>query len=120
MLESFFQNMSVKMTKEMYFEMCEALGNEPVEEEIPIEIDDFPDEVQEAISIYYKMRDEWDTMNGVYLGKNYAGFSDILDILEIDHIDRKFLLELISIMDSIRSKVLAAQRPKQDTKPKTS
>ena len=30
------------MTKEQYFEMCEALGNEPAESEIPIEFDDFP------------------------------------------------------------------------------
>lgn len=107
------------MTKELYFEMCEALGNEPIEEEIPVEIEDFPDEVQEAISIYYRLRDEWDTMNGIYMGKSYAGLGDILDILEIDHADRKYLLELLAVMDSERSKVLTAQRPKQDTKPKT-
>lgn len=111
--------MSVKMTKEMYYEMCEALGNEPLEEEIPVEIDDFPDEVQEAISIYYKLRDDWDTMNGVYMGKSYAGLGDILDILEVDNADRKYLLEWIAVMDAARSKVLSAQRPKQSTTTKT-
>lgn len=108
--------MSVKMTKETYFEMCEALGNEPIEEEIPVEIDDFPDEVQEAINVYYKLRDEWDTMNGVYMGKSYTGLSDILDILEIPLQDRKYMLEWVAVMDAARSKMLEAQRPKQSTK----
>lgn len=113
MLGSFFQNMSVKMTKESYFEMCAALGTEPIEEEIPIELDDFPEEVQEAINVYYKLRDEWDTMNGVYMGKSYTGLRDILDILEIDIADRKYVLEWISVMDASRSKVIEASKPKQ-------
>lgn len=116
MLEAFFQNMSAKMTKELYFEMCEALGSEPVESEIPIEIDDFPEEVQEAINVYYKLRDEWDTMNGVYMGKSYTGLRDILDILEIPTQDRKYVLEWVSTMDAARSKMLEAQRPKQPAK----
>ena len=111
--------MSVKMTKDMYFEMCEALGTEPVDSEIPVEIDDFPEEVQEAIAIYYRLRDEWDTMNGTYMGKSYTGLGDILDILEVEKADRKYLLDWIAVMDSARSKVLSAQRPKQDIKSKT-
>jgi hypothetical protein len=39
------------MTKEQYFEMCEALGTEPDPLEIPIEFDDLHLEVQEAYSI---------------------------------------------------------------------
>ncbi len=116
MLESFFQNMSAKMTKEAYYEMCEALGTEPVEEEIPVEMDDFPEEVQEAINVYYKLRDEWDTMNGVYMGKSYTGLIDILDILEIPKQDRKYVLEWVSVMDASRSKMLEAQRPKSQPK----
>lgn len=116
MLESFFENLSAKMTKEDYFDMCEALGTEPVESEIPVEINDFPDEVQEAINVYYKLRDEWDTMNGVYMGKSYTGLIDILDIVEIPKEDRKYTLEWISVMDAARSKTIAAQKPKQSTK----
>lgn len=113
MLNSYFQNMGVGMTKEAYFEMCEALGSEPLEEEIPIEIEDFPPEVQEAIGIYYRLRDEWDTMNGIYLGKSYTGIGDILDILEVDVKDRKYLLEWVSIMDAARSKAIEAKKPKK-------
>lgn len=116
MLYSFFQNMSVSMSKEAYFEMCEALGSEPLEDEIPVEMDDFPDEVQEAISIYYKLRDEWDTMNGIYLGKSFAGFGDILDILEVPIEDRKYLLEWIAIMDAARSKAYSEMKAAKETK----
>lgn len=118
MLGSFFQNMSVSMTKEAYFEMCEALGTEPLEEEIPVEMSDFPTEVQEAINIYYKLRDEWDTMNGIYLGKSYAGLGDILAILEVPFEDRKYLLEWLSVMDAARSKALKDLRPAKEVKSK--
>ncbi len=111
--------MSVSMTKEAYFEMCEALGTEPLEEEIPVEMSDFPVEVQEAISIYYKLRDEWDTMNGIYMGKSYAGLGDILTILEVPNEDRKFLLEWLSVMDAARSKALKDLRPAKEVKAKT-
>jgi len=105
--------MSAKMTKDLYFEMCESMGNEPVEEEIPVEIDDFPDEVQDAINLYYKLRDNWDTMNGVYLGKSYTGLRDILDILEIASEDRKYVLDWIGVMDAARSKAIDLQKPEE-------
>ena len=31
------------MTRERYFKMCEQLGQEPKEEEIPLDASDFPD-----------------------------------------------------------------------------
>jgi hypothetical protein len=102
------------MTRDQYFEMCEALGTEPVEEEIPVEMEDFPTEVQEAIGVYYKLRDEWDTFNGNYMGKSYVGLSDIFDILDIEKKDRKFILEWISVMDSTRHKIINDQKPKSD------
>lgn len=106
------------MTKETYFELCETLGNEPVDEEIPVELDDFPDEVQEAIMVYYKLKDEWDTMNGVYMGKSFAGFNDILDILEVPFQDRKMLLEWVGIMDAARNKVYQEQRAAKEAQSK--
>lgn len=110
--------MSVGVSKEAYFEMCEALGSEPIEDEIPVEMEDFPPEVQEAIHVYYKLRDEWDTMNGTYLGKSFAGFADILDILEVPFEDRKFLLEWISIMDAARSKAFSEMKAAKEVKDK--
>ena len=48
------------MTKEQYFEMCDMLGTEPDESEMPIEQEDFPYELQQAFQIYYLLRDVWE------------------------------------------------------------
>ena len=102
------------MTKAAYFEMCEALGSEPLEEEIPVDYEDLLVDVQEALSMYHKLRDEWDSMAGVYLGKSYAGILDIFEIQGVPVEDRKTLYDLIGIIDTHRSKAIA------DAKPKTS
>lgn len=115
MLESYFQNLSVGMTKQEYFDMCEALGTEPIEEEIPVELSDFPIETQVAIDIYYKLHDEWDGMSGTYLGKSYAGLMDILDIFNIPKQDRKYVLDWLGTLDKVRSKLIKATRPKSDS-----
>lgn len=101
------------MTKEAYFEMCEALGNEPVDSEIPVEFGDFFIDVQEAFGIYQKLRDDWDTMNGNYMGKNYAGILDILTLLDVPVEDQRTMFELIGIIDSHRSKSIADAKPKK-------
>lgn len=101
------------MTKDTYFEMCEALGSEPLEHEIPVEYDDFPVEVQEAIRIYNNLQDNWDYMGGNYIGKNLTGFKDILNIFEVDPQDYRAVYELIMRIDRIRAKTI------QDSKPKT-
>lgn len=103
------------MTKDAYFEMCEMMGSEPVEEEIPVEFGDFPLTVQQAFSIYGKLRDEWDTMNGVYLGKSYAGILDILILLEVPVEDRRTIFDLLGIIDGHRSTAIAANKPKPKT-----
>lgn len=100
------------MTKEAYFEMCEALGSEPLEEEIPVEYDDLLVDVQEALSMYHKLRDEWDGMNGVYIGKSYAGILDIFELQGVPVEDRKTLYDLIGIIDTHRSKAIADAKPK--------
>lgn len=101
------------MTKDIYFEMCEALGSEPVESEIPVEYSDLPTDIQYALSIYSKFRDEWDTMNGVYLGKNYTGISDIFDILDVPKEDRRTMFDLLDLIDQHRAKVIKDNTPKK-------
>lgn len=101
------------MTKEAYFEMCEQLGTEPLDEEIPVEFEDFFIDVQQALGIYQKLRDEWDTMNGNYMGKNYAGLLDILHLLDVPVEDQRTMFELIGIIDNHRSKAISDAKPKK-------
>ena len=83
--------------------MCELMGNEPVEAEIPVEYEDFPVEVQQAFSVYNMLRDEWDSMSGVYLGKTLIGIKDILDAMEIEREEHKFMIILVRMIDRVRS-----------------
>ena len=96
------QNSSVAMSKETYFEMCASLGSEPDESEIPVEFEDFPMEVQQALIAYRMLRDEWDSMNGIYLGKSLIGISEVLEATEIDQEDRKFITMLVRTIDGVR------------------
>jgi hypothetical protein len=95
--------MSLGMTKDQYFEMCEMLGSEPLDSEIPVEFEDFPLEVQQAFNAYRMLRDEWDTMNGNYLGKSLIGVKDVLEATEIEQSEQKFIIMLIRMIDTVRS-----------------
>jgi uncharacterized Fe-S cluster-containing protein len=102
------------MTKSTYFEMCEALNSEPVESEIPVDFDDMCDDVQEAIIVYNMLQDSWDYMNGNYIGKNYAG---LFDILEIEHVsDKQLIFKLLGVIDRYRSKAIIANKKKTPAK----
>jgi hypothetical protein len=105
------QNATVAMTKEQYFDMCEQLGSEIVESEIPVEFDDFAMEVQLALSIYRMLRDEWEYMNGTYLGKNLNGIFELFDVYEVHPKDKKFYLELIHMIDSTRIDEIRNSKP---------
>lgn len=112
-LQSYFQNSAVSMTKEQYLEMCEMLGNEPNESEIPVEYDDLPLEVQDALRIYNTLQDNWDYMGGNYIGKNIHGIKDIFEMNDIEKVDHKSVYELILHIDRIRAKQIHDSKPKK-------
>ncbi len=103
----------VSMTKEQYFEMCEMFKSDPIESEIPVEFEDLNLDVQEAFGIYNMLQDNWDTMNGTYMGKIYTGILDILELNEID--DKKTTYTLIRKIDEYRSKAIKSKTPKKST-----
>jgi hypothetical protein len=107
------QNTAVGMTKERYFDMCEQLGTQPIDSETPVEFDDFPAEAQLALSIYKLLRDEWEYMAGNYLGKNLNGIFEVFDAYEIEACDKRFYLELIHMIDSVRIEEIRKQQPKE-------
>ena len=64
--------------------MCEQLGTEPKEEEMPPEIGSFPLEIQEAFVIHALLPDKWDGASGSYMGKDWSPLNDLLDIQEVE------------------------------------
>ena len=87
--------------------MCDMLGSEPLEEEIPVELADLPLEVQEAYRVYVLLNDNWDSFGGNYLGKNMSGLLDIMNILQIE--DKITILNIIQILDRNRMNQVQAQ-----------
>jgi len=90
--------------------MCEVMGNEPIEDEIPVDFDEFPIEVQQAFGIYRMLRDEWDSINGLYLGKSLIGIKDILEAMEIEPSDQKFIIVLVRMIDEVRSNEINSKK----------
>lgn len=105
------------MTKDQYYELCEMMGTEPVQEEIPVEFDDLPLDIQEIMFMYNTLQDMWDTMNGNYLGKSFVGIIQIMDMFDIHVLDRRAIYGYLREIDRIRSEAIKAAKPKQDTKP---
>jgi hypothetical protein len=105
-IDSFFTNSMLGVTKDAYFDICEELGNEPVEEEIPVEFEDLMLDVQDAIGVYNKLKDEYDGMSGRYTGKNYSGIKDILELLDVPFEERQTTFKLVTLIDEIRKRVL--------------
>ena len=106
------QNSALGMTKETYYEVCEAVGSDPIDSEIPVEFEDLVLEAQQALQIYNNLQDSWDYMNGNYIGKNLIGFKDILEIFSISKEDHRVMYELVMYIDTIRAKAIRDAKPK--------
>lgn len=104
------------MTRDAYFEMCEMLNTQVVEADIPVEFEDFPLEVQQAFGVYRMLRDEWDTMNGNYLGKSLIGIADLLEAAEIEPQEKKFITMLVRLIDEVRSNEINKLKAQEPTK----
>ena len=78
------------------------------EEEIPLDISDLSYDSQQALFLFNVLPDKIEGMNGIWLGKEYAGLADIMDIYEIDN--RKDVLDLLQICIREASKIYSKQR----------
>lgn len=58
------------------------------------------------MGIYSKLRDEWDTMNGTYLGKSYSGITEIFEMLDLPREDWRMVYDLIGLIDKYRGKII--------------
>jgi hypothetical protein len=105
------------MTKDQYFEMCDAMGSDPVESEIPVELSDFPFEIQEVFNIYYLLTDVWDGMSGTYQGKNTSIVFSLFELYKIDKEDQLVYLMYIRGIDNVRKRLINEKVKKQAEKP---
>lgn len=111
-ITNYFQNASIGMTKDQYLEMCEVMGSQPAESEIPVDFSDLVLEVQECLKIYNSLQDNWDYMGGNYIGKNFNYIESIFRIYDIEPEMHKTYFELLVLVDNIRSKQIRDSKPK--------
>ena len=90
--------------------MCEALGSEPVEEDIPVEFVDLPDEVQQSLEVYSYLPDRWEGMSGTFMGKDYTIAFELFKTFKVKLAsNRQLYLRIMSGIDSIRSAIISAK-----------
>lgn len=98
------------MSKETYLDLCDMMGNEPLEEEMPIDLEDFPELIQQCFHIYSLLQDEWEGMGGTYLGKNYTIIFSLFTLYKLDYEETLIVLATIQYIDSVRSNIIAEKQ----------
>ena len=80
--------------------MCEQMGQEPKEEEIPPDINDFPDIAIHAINTFAYLGDRVYPDIG-YIGKDFTNLPYYLDMYGIESIeDKELFLEILTYLES--------------------
>lgn len=97
--------------------MCEQVGKEINYEEIPPELEDFPEEVQQAILTFGKLGDRIVADIG-YLGKDFTALPLHMDLLDLDN--KSIFVETILRLDErlITKSAEAMKREKDKLKRK--
>ena len=85
------------MTRERYFKMCEQLGQEPDESEIPPDFEDFPDLAIHAMNTFGNLGDRVYPDIG-YMGKDFTTLPHYLDMYEVK--DTELFLEILTYLES--------------------
>ena len=93
--------------------MCEQLGSEPIEEEIPADFDDFPYEVQEVIQIFSILPDVWEGFSGTYMGKDYSILPYLMDEIFQVHNKQQAMQMLLSIGNIVLNIRTSEQKARQ-------
>ena len=96
-LERMYKNLDTGMTRNKYLDMCEQLEQEPKDDEIPPDWEDFPEIVRDAINTFNQLGDRVFPEIG-YVGKDYANVQYYIEVYDIDDIE--FFLEILSWLDS--------------------
>jgi hypothetical protein len=86
------------MTVEQYYLMCEEMGWEPKEEEIPVDASTLDFEVQQALMVFNMLPDKFEGMSGTWLGKDFSPLQVFMDVYEI--YEQRNVLDYILVVQS--------------------
>lgn len=101
------------MTIDKYFEMCEMMGWEPSEADMPLEPSALSIEAQQALVLLNALPDLWDGMSGSWLGKDYSGLSAVMDIYNME--DRETVFEYLKVCEDELAKHYAQKQKERES-----
>ena len=101
------------MDIEQYLQMCEQMGWEPNEDEMPKDPSHLSYNVQSALILYNSLPDIWEGMSGTWIGKDYSCLIDIMEIYQIDN--KKEAFTLLKIAEGEASKFYDEKQKQQET-----
>jgi hypothetical protein len=85
------------MTRERYFKMCEQLGQEPKEDEIPPDWEDFPEIVVDAMRTFQTLGN-FVLPDVGFLGKDFTTLPYYIEMYGIK--DTELFLEILTMLES--------------------
>ena len=88
------------------------MGVEPKEEDIPKDPSTFSLEAQQALVVLNALPDNWEGMNGIWLGKDYSGLMDIMEIYNIS--EKREVFDLLKICEDELGKFYTQKRKEQE------
>lgn len=89
------------MDRDKYFMMCEELGQEPVESEIPPAYEDFPTEVHTAYKMFNDLPDNYTGgQMSIFSGKDYTALPVLFELYSVSSEDRLGIFRIINYLDS--------------------
>jgi hypothetical protein len=107
------------MTRERYLTMCEQLGKEPLDTEIPPDWEDFPDIVVQALNTFNMMGDRVAADIG-YLGKDYTNLPIFMEVWGVE--DKELFLDILHFLETraVKQSQEVMKRERDKLKRKTS
>jgi hypothetical protein len=93
--------------------MCEQMGWEPRDEDIPLDPSTLSIEAQQALIVLQSLPDNWEGMSGSWMGKDYSGLSTILDIYEVEN--KRLVFEFVKLCEIELGKFYAQKRKEQES-----
>ena len=85
------------MTRERYFKMCEQMGQEPNPEEIPPDMEDFPEIAILALNTFSSLGDRVYPDIG-YMGKDFTTLPYSIEMYGVE--DNELFLEILTYLES--------------------
>jgi len=98
------------MTREAYLDMCAQLNSEPIEEEIPVELADMPEEVLDAYHVYNVLPEKFDSFNGNYYGRSIELAPALIKFMDLS--PEREIFKLVLIINYLEKEAINSNRKK--------